>query len=110
MAQNNIHLSWDWVRYKKPEDQIALIADALEAKGYEVNREVSGYRILMFRKNERQWSQIYKRDRGLGYVTVHGPEKSAATKDFTIASTGAKQAQLAAGQIIDAMTNQTTGE
>lgn len=109
MAQNNIHLSWDWVRYKKPEDQVALMADALEAKGYQVNREVSNYRILMFRKDNTQWSQVYKRDRGLGYITVHGPEKEAATKDFHINATNKKQAELAANQIINTTIQRARG-
>jgi hypothetical protein len=82
MAQNNIHLAVKWPT-ETPESTAMKIGQALKASGFQVNDKVVGYRLLMFRKNETQWSQIYKRTRssGFAYITCHGPEKCAATKE-----------------------------
>lgn len=81
--QNNIHIAVNWPT-ETPESTAENICKALQMKGYEINPERKDYRLAMFRKNERQWSQIYKRTRGVGfaYITVCGPEKAAATKEF----------------------------
>ena len=80
--QNNIWIGVDHINGETPESVATQMGDALAAKGFEVNHEIVGYRLLMFRKNSRQWSQIYKRTRGMGdyYITCHGEEKEEAVK------------------------------
>ena len=60
----------------------ACLAGWLLNRGYEIDRERSGWRVLMFRKSSSQWTQVYtgqtrraKAERSR--VKVAGPEASA---------------------------------
>ena len=60
----------------------ACLAGWLSNRDYEIDRERSGWRVLMFRKSSSQWTQVYtgqtrraKAERSR--VKVAGPEASA---------------------------------
>jgi hypothetical protein len=53
------------------------LAVALEAIGCEVDREKKEYRVLMFRRNKRPWSQVHESLNEWRF-RVSGPEKHLA--------------------------------
>ena len=66
----------------KQSDVLDRLAGWLSERGYEVNRDRVDWRVAMYRKNERAWTQIYtgltqRAKAPRDWLRVAGPEASA---------------------------------